>query len=97
MGDGFTISLCVELDISTNPQTVTEVQVMMWNGHPPYIHKDNPKTLPRAVLTEVTARSRHEAREALKGLIERDPCLEWVRDYPEVRQFLNPSPVYGGG
>lgn len=95
MGDGYTFSLCVQVDLSTTPPTVDDVQIMVWNGHAPYVHKDNPKTLPRAVLTEVTARSRREAEKALQGLIESDACLSWVRGYPSVRQFLNPGPVCG--
>lgn len=102
MNHPITWSLCVELDMGSTPPVVKDVVVICFNGHPPYKPHagyepgvDNYAHGPRAVLTEVSARGNDEAMHALKGIIEHDEHLAWVRDYPHVRQFLNPSPFQG--
>jgi hypothetical protein len=98
-----TWSLCVELNISTTPPTVKDVAVLVMNGHPAYkphagYDPDDAEECarpggyhgPRAVLTEVTCRSPVEAQKAMLGIIENEPALAWVKDFPSVKQFLAP-------
>ena len=96
-----TWSLAVELDITTTPPSVADVCVMIFNGHHTYgIRRDIEGTItrgPYAVLAEVSCRSPHEASQAIKGLIESDPDLEWVRDYPGLTRFLHPWPDLRAG
>jgi len=90
-----TYSLCVELDTAAQPPVVADVVPIFFNGHAafkPHVGYPEQGHGPRAILTEVTCPSPQEAILALKGIIENEPALEWVRDYPGVKQFLNPSP-----
>ncbi len=96
--DNRTWALCVQLDMETTPPSVKDVEVMIFNGHPAYkphmgYKPGTPNHQghgPRAILTQITAPSPQEARSALKGIIEHEEALAWVREYPGVRHFLSP-------
>jgi hypothetical protein len=96
--DDRTWSLCVQLDMETIPPSVKDVEVMIFNGNPAYEPHAGYKPGtpnhqghgPRAVLAEVTGRSRQEAEHAIKGIIENEPHLAWVKDYDSIQRFLAP-------
>ncbi len=85
-----TVSLAVELDLTTTPPAVSGVYVLILDGSPAYSWRAHDKKS-LAVLTEVSARSVHEAIKGLAGIVERDKELAWVRDYPHVRNTLGPD------
>lgn len=84
----YSLQLVVVLDMTTKPPSVKDVVVLQLNGHPAYNTGSRWPTC--AILTEVTARGPIEANHAMKGLIENEPSLAWVKEYPEIKQWLNP-------
>jgi hypothetical protein len=93
-------SLCVQLDIAVSPPVVADVEIVVLNGCPAYKPHAGYKPGtpnhqghgPRAVLTEVEARSPEEAELALKGIVQKDPALAWVLEFPSVKRWLSPMP-----
>jgi len=90
--DRRTWSIAAELDTTQSPPTVKDVRVMVFFGNAAYKpHQGYPEHGhgPYAILAQLTGLSPEEASAGIRGIIEHEKALAWIKPFPGVQGFLH--------